>query len=382
MIKKISLKLKYLLNISFILLILIFSYNIIHENKKIYNKREFSSNNYNKINYKNNIDNKGAKNHLITYKVIKEKLELTNSLNKIYADIYDYYRNGYTKPKFSKSINDYSFKQKYLNICICTIGKNENLYIREFVEYYQKLGIDKIFLYDNNDIEGENFDIILSDYIKNKFIEIIDVRGLSSIQIPIYNYCYRKNFELYNWIGFIDLDEYLYIENEESIKSYFYNKIFNKCQTVFFNWIIYNDNNLIRYDKRNLLERFTNPAKSTIQGKSFVRGNIKNLIIPTEHIPGINIYNFCNSNGELIYPKNFFSNKLKKNPKAFIKHFFTKTAEEFCEKIKRGHAHFHKNHKDYQRSINSKLNAFFRLNKKTDEKVKILENCLKKTNID
>ena len=107
------------------------------------------------------------------------------------------------------------------SICICSIGKNENLYIKEFVDYYKNLGIDKIFLYDNNDIEGETFDKILSDYIKNKFIEIIDVRGLSAIQIPIYNYCYRKNFELYNWIGFIDLDEYLYIENNLSIKSYF-----------------------------------------------------------------------------------------------------------------------------------------------------------------
>ena len=69
-----------------------------------------------------------------------------------------------------------------------------------------------------------------------------------------------------------------------------YNEIFNKCQTVFFNWIIYNDNNLIRYDKRNLLERFTNQGKKVNTGKSFVRGNIKNLIIPTTQIPGINEY--------------------------------------------------------------------------------------------
>ena len=357
MIKDIALKIKYLLIISFISYGF-FSYSIIYE-KNIYK------------------DNKRANDNLIIFNTIKEKLELTNSLINIYSDLYDYIRSGYISPKFSKNISDYSFREKYLNICICTIGKNENLYIREFVEYYQKLGIDKIFLYDNNDIEGENFDIILSDYIKNRFVEIIDVRGLSSIQIPIYNYCYRKNFELYNWIGFIDLDEYLYIKNKESIKSYLYKDIFNKCQTVFFNWIIYNDNNLIRYDKRNLLERFTNQGKKFSQGKSFVRGNIKNLMIPSTHIPGINVYNFCNSNGELIYPRNFFNNKFETNPKAFIKHFHTKTVEEFCSKIKRGDAHYHKNHKDYQSIINSKLKLFFRLNKKTDEKVKILKNCLK-----
>ena len=68
-----------------------------------------------------------------------------------------------------------------------------------------------------------------------------------------------------------------------------YSEIFNICQTVFFNWIIYNDNNLIRYDKWNLLERFTNPTIRVNPGKSFVRGNIKTLIIPSTYIPGIKV---------------------------------------------------------------------------------------------
>ena len=52
---------------------------------------------------------------------------------------------------------------------------------------------------------------------------------------------------------------------------------------------MYGDNNLIKFDNRNLLERFPNPASFFYQGKSFVRGNIKDLIIPTTHIPGINV---------------------------------------------------------------------------------------------
>ena len=35
------------------------------------------------------------------------------------------------------------FKTK---ICICTLGKEENKYTREFVEYYKKIGVDKIIL--------------------------------------------------------------------------------------------------------------------------------------------------------------------------------------------------------------------------------------------
>ena len=50
---------------------------------------------------------------------------------------------------------------------ICLIAKQENRYIKEFVNYYKKLKITKIFLYDINDLNGEHFEDILSKYIKS-----------------------------------------------------------------------------------------------------------------------------------------------------------------------------------------------------------------------
>ncbi len=310
-------------------------------------------------------------------KSVSEKLMLTSSLIKIYSDLYEYSKNGYIKPQFSNKINEYSSNQKKINICICSIGKNENLYAREFVEYYFKLGIDKIFIYDNNELEGENFDDILKDFIESKFVEIFDARGLSAIQIPLYNYCYRKNKDFYDWIGFLDFDEFLFIKSKEPIKTYFYHERFNKCQLIFFNWIMFNDNNLIKYDNRSLMERFTNKTLKYKQGKSFVRGKIDKLIIPSTHIPGININSFCNSNGKLIHPKNFFGDKYYKNPSAYIKHFYTKTVEEFCVKLNKGHAQFHKNHPKYIKSIKDRVKIFFKLNEITEEKLNILEHCTK-----
>ena len=161
----------------------------------------------------------------------------------------------------------------------------------------------------------------------------------------------------------------MYIENNKNIKDYFLNTKFDKCETVFFNWIIYNDNNLITYDNRSLIERFTHPALNHSSGKSFVRGNIENVMVPTSHMPGINVHQFCNSKGENIYPKNFLSNIFEENPKAYIKHYYTKTIEEFCNKINRGDAHFHKNHPNYISTIKNKLRFFYQLNKITKEKI-------------
>ena len=41
-----------------------------------------------------------------------------------------------------------------MKTALCAIAKNENLYIREWVEHYKNIGVSKIFLYDNNDING------------------------------------------------------------------------------------------------------------------------------------------------------------------------------------------------------------------------------------
>ena len=68
-------------------------------------------------------------------------------------------------------------------------------------------------------------------------------------------------------------------------------------------------------------------------------------------------------------------NTFEREPKAFIKHYYTKTVEEFCNKIKKGHAHFHKNHSQYLKSIQQRVNFFFRLNIKTKEKLYIIKKC-------
>ena len=70
-------------------------------------------------------------------------------------------------------INNFTnnFKAEF-RVCLCTLGKQENRYIREFVEHYENYDVDKIYLYDNNDIEGENFEEVINDYIEKGFVEI------------------------------------------------------------------------------------------------------------------------------------------------------------------------------------------------------------------
>ena len=90
-------------------------------------------------------------------KNLKKKLDYSNEFNKIYSELYYAAKSGKaSKPKFYEGHKDknYLIKNKK-GVCLCTIAKKENLYAREFVEYYHLLGFKKIIIFDNNEIQGE-----------------------------------------------------------------------------------------------------------------------------------------------------------------------------------------------------------------------------------
>ena len=111
----------------------------------------------------------------------------------------------YCLVKNSKEIN------KNIKVCICTIGKEENKYIREFVEYYEKFGVDKIFLYDNNDKNMEHFEDVIEDYVDKGFVKIFNWRGIERPHFKAINDCYIRYNQQYDWFIFYDIDEFIHL---------------------------------------------------------------------------------------------------------------------------------------------------------------------------
>ena len=204
---------------------------------------------------------------------------------------------------------------KNINVCLCTIGKKENKYAIEFIEYYKKYGVDKIFLYDNNEKNDERFDQILNEYIKSGFVEIIDFRGLERAQVKEYQDCYQKTYKEYDWIIFFDMDEFIFLRNYNNIKTFLKRKVFNKCQRIQLNWVFHTDNNLLHYDNRSLSVRFPiieekarGKKKGGDQGiKSILRGKI-DVKIYDVHIISKNLKS-CDGFGNLKEVQNIITNE-------------------------------------------------------------------------
>ena len=53
-----------------------------------------------------------------------------------------------------------------IRVCLCAIIKDENKYIIHFIEHYKNLGYDHMYIYDNNDINGENVKKVIKKLFK------------------------------------------------------------------------------------------------------------------------------------------------------------------------------------------------------------------------
>ena len=259
-----------------------------------------------------------------------------------------------------------------LKVCICTLGKKENKYIREFVSHYRKYGVDKIFLYDNNNLNDERFDNIISDYIKIKFVEILNYRGKETPQFTIFDDCYKKNNNIYDWLIFYDLDEYINLKDYTNIKNFLSEKKFDKCKLIYLNCLRHTDNDLIYYDNRSLTERFPiiNWESKMYTVKTIVRGNIKEIKFKTSHWLDRRIKG-CNSFGKIVEPSQRLkmNNDIKKFNNNYIDHYCFKSTEEYINKINKGDAIFGKNNK----TMMHKIKLYFKYNKITLEKIEFIE---------
>ena len=249
------------------------------------------------------------------------------------------------------------------------IAKNENLYIKEFVTHYKNLGFKKIFLYDNNDLNGDNFTDVLYSELTSKFVELIDVRGKQKYQYIAYNDCYQKHLNYYSWFLFVDTDEFLYIKNNISLKDFLTNHKFKNCNIIIFNYKEFGDSDLLYYDNRTVQERFKTNFRYIVSMKSIVKGGIKNAIIDI-HRP-YNIANFCNCEGKFINPKDYSTDGLEIKS-AEIRHYITKSLHEFYKRLIKGWPHVKYNSSDYFNFVNNRIAYYFSLNKITRIKFNLL----------
>lgn len=269
-----------------------------------------------------------------------------------------------------------------MKVYTCTIARRENDYLCEFVEHYKSIGITKMFIYDNGFDDDENPKDVLGKYIEEGFVELIDFRNKKNAHCDSYNDFIIKHVKEYDWALFIDVDEFLFFKRGSGIKNvsqFLAMDIFNDFDQIVVNWEIYGDNEKIEKEDLPVVQRFTKKnSKSTYNnhGKCFLRGRMDYYF--EGNVWHLNpMLKGCNECGQEV-TVDFNEHK---NKYAEIRHYMSKSLEEFLAKAERGYPdnpHFNNDYETQRKEFIQEMfiRKYFSINKMTKEKNDYLEKKL------
>lgn len=270
-------------------------------------------------------------------------------------------------------------------VLLCCIGKEENHYIKEYVDYYRNLGFAGIHLYDNNVPDGEHFEDVLQSDIDDGFVKLIDYRGRELCQLAAYQDCYDKEKNNYDWICFFDCDEFLTFKSKNvNVSTYFDNPKFKDFDMIHVNWMVYGDNDVIDGTGKPVLTTYKKPMMpfnkcvrysfpENCHVKSIIRGGLDCVTWKiTSHSP-LGVEKCCNPRGVAHvsvdgnpYCKYDFS-------EMWLRHYITKSVTEYVRKVLRGYP----DTLPKKEQMMDAAERFFNYgNKPTPQKIKIIEDAI------
>ena len=209
------------------------------------------------------------------------------------------------------------------------------------------------------------------------------------MQDGCYKFCYdyiRNHFPDIEWIAFIDIDEFLDFDSM-SANQFLSQQKFADVDEIHLNWKCYGDNDLVHYDPRPVMERFTKPVpidamystKYMIKGtylnshvKSILRVNDKFVEFHTPHTAYLDNGKCVNCEGILVDDKSPWQTITYNG--GCVKHYITKSTEEFIKrKLKNNSRATDSLLSNYEDEITN----YFNINTKTYSKMELIKSLTK-----
>lgn len=248
---------------------------------------------------------------------------------------------------------------------ICAIIKNEQLFLKEWIDWHLSIGFDEIYLCE--DIDSISHKDITDQYTNVRLLQYNDdmsqyETGHGSFrQYAFYSYFVNKFKDKLDWCAFIDIDEFIHIEGNKNIKELLSD--YDEFDALYVYWKFYNANNHIKRPIGLIQDNYAEEAEIDYFDNGWRYKSITNF--NKSSIKMISVHNVATNGVNSFKMK---TNRIKTYHKIWINHYFTKSWEDWCERfISRGDTY----------PGHRKIEDFFKLNpsmlEKKDELLKFYE---------
>lgn len=233
-----------------------------------------------------------------------------------------------------------SVSKKY-KVSICAIFKNEAPYLREWIEFNHIVGVEHFYLYNNN--SEDNYLTVLEPYIQSGLVTLAQWPK-NQAQMECYQNCIKNYSSETQWLGFIDIDEFIVPKSSDTIYEIL-RPFENKRGAVKIYWRMFGTSGLVDRDLNGLVcEDFTVCwPKYYHVGKCFYNTNFEF----NAKCKGNSVFHhifWYEHNGNSLPPVNVFDKVCLENFNSVkgaehsiqINHYFSKSYREYAVKKSRG----------------------------------------------
>lgn len=215
-----------------------------------------------------------------------------------------------------------------MKIAVCCIFKDENDYIEEWINYHKTIGFDHFIIYDNDskispmENLGNFKDIITYTKWPGHYV---------GRQCRAYDDCIKNN-KNYDWIAFIDIDEFIVLLDTKKLNIKEYLKNYEEFDAVALNWLQFGPSGH-KTKQKSVIYSYTKACFSAESNK-----HVKCIVKPSKINQRVGNPHFfpCKTvNVEFNTVNGPFSDPVI-NKHMRINHYVTRSEEDFKDKIVRG----------------------------------------------
>lgn len=167
-------------------------------------------------------------------------------------------------------------RNKKDHLAIVTIVRNEETYIREWVSFHKLMGVDRIYIYDNESDDSTKNQI--QDYIDSGYVVYKYYPGVGR-QMISYNEALKDYGETCDYMAFIDCDEFITPSNYGESVVDILDDLFSKSPNIggiTLNWAVYSSSGHIERPKGLCIENYVTRASSG----EFLTDLVKSVVRP------------------------------------------------------------------------------------------------------
>jgi len=222
-------------------------------------------------------------------------------------------------------------------LALCLITKDENYILGEWLDHHINQGVEHFYIYDNLSSEPVREFIKSLPYDVQSKVTIIEwTTAKIAPQQEAYNDCLQRFGKDTKWLGFVDTDEHLHCLTGVSLPEFL--DEYEYGAGLFVSQMIMSANGQEKMTPGLLVDRF--PNRITHDHDLNYVGKI---IVQPRKVDCMHIHNCLPEPDEFVLQENHCRMPMSQHwvgtpsiDKIVIKHYFTKSYEEWLNKIQRG----------------------------------------------